>query len=61
MVYRSGGIAALSETAMNYTLKAYLTAATLPVWLMSSLWFEGMRIATAPIKATADLAGRDEQ
>ena len=46
---------------MNYTLKACLTAATLPVWLMSSLWFEGMRIATAPIKATADLAGRDDR
>ncbi len=36
---------------MNYYLKAWLSAATLPVWLASSVWFDAMKLASAPMKA----------
>ncbi|WP_375688460.1 hypothetical protein [Pseudooceanicola sp. LIPI14-2-Ac024] len=35
---------------MNYYLKAWLSAATLPVWMASAIWFDAMKVAAAPMK-----------
>lgn len=32
---------------MNYELKAWLAAATLPVWATAALWYDSARIAGA--------------
>ena len=44
---------------MNYYLKAWLSAATLPVWLASACWFDAVKLASAPLKPFED-ARREE-
>lgn len=39
---------------MNYYLKAWLSAATLPVWLASACWFDAVKLASAPLKPFED-------
>ncbi|MGR3453934.1 hypothetical protein [Pseudooceanicola sp.] len=39
---------------MNYYLKAWLSAATLPVWLASACWFDAMKLAGASAKLHTD-------
>lgn len=35
---------------MNYYLKAWLSAATLPVWIASACWFDAMKLANNTFK-----------
>jgi len=39
---------------MNYYLKAWLSAATLPVWIASACWFDAMKLASSPVKPSED-------
>ncbi|WP_176440787.1 hypothetical protein [Oceanicola sp. 22II-s10i] len=44
---------------MSYYMKAWLAAATLPVWLASSAWYDAVKIANAPLRVMLD-AERNE-
>jgi len=39
---------------MNYYLKAWLSAATLPVWVASACWFDAMKLASDTARARSD-------
>jgi hypothetical protein len=41
---------------MNYDLKAWLAAATLPVWATASLWYDSAKTATAVASAATSVA-----